>query len=66
MPIDASILNEIEHLRELRPDEKVALAEKIDLLRFSNSQTVFNYGDPGNALYIVRSGEVEIYVKNDQ
>ncbi len=66
MPIDASILNEIEHLRELDKEEKAALAEKIDLLRYSSGQTVFNYGDPGHALYSVRSGEVEIYVKNDQ
>ena len=66
MPIDASILNEIEHLRELNPEEKTALADKIDLLRYSTGQAVFNYGDPGHALYIVRSGEVEIYVKNDQ
>src|SRR5579863_1838617 len=66
MPIDASILNEVEHLRELNPDEKTALAEKIDLLRYSAGQAVFNYGDPGDALYIVRSGEVEIYVRNDQ
>jgi CRP/FNR family cyclic AMP-dependent transcriptional regulator len=66
MPIDASILNEIEHLRELNPEEKAALADKIDLLRYSTGQSVFNYGDPGHALYIVRSGEVEIYVKNDQ
>jgi CRP/FNR family cyclic AMP-dependent transcriptional regulator len=66
MPIDASILNEVEHLRELKQEEKAALAEKIDLLRYSTGQTVFNYGDPGHAMYIVRSGEVEIYVKNDQ
>jgi CRP/FNR family transcriptional regulator, cyclic AMP receptor protein len=66
MSIDASILNEVEHLRELNPEEKAALAEKIDLLRYSAGQAVFNYGDPGHALYIVRSGEVEIYVKNDQ
>jgi CRP/FNR family cyclic AMP-dependent transcriptional regulator len=66
MPIDASILNEIGHLRELSPPEQAALAEKIDLLRYSTSQMVFNYGDPGHALYIVRSGEFEIYVKNDQ
>src|SRR5580704_9674876 len=66
MPIDASILNEIEHLRELNPEEKTALADKIDLLRYSTGQEVFNYGDPGHALYIVRSGEVEIFVKNDQ
>ena len=66
MPIDASILNEMEHLSELSQEEKAALAEKIDLLRYSAGQFVFNYGDPGHALYIVRSGEVEIYVKNDQ
>lgn len=66
MPIDASILNEVEHLRELNQEEKSALADKIDLLRYSTGQAVFNYGDPGHALYIVRSGEVEIYVKNHQ
>jgi CRP/FNR family transcriptional regulator, cyclic AMP receptor protein len=66
MPIDASILSEIEHLRELNPLEQAALAEKIDLLRYSAGQMVFSYGDPGHALYIVRSGEFEIYVKNDQ
>jgi CRP-like cAMP-binding protein len=66
MPIDASILNEVEHLRELTQEEKAALAEKIDLLRYATGQPVFNYGDPGHAMYIVRSGEVEIYVKNDQ
>jgi CRP/FNR family transcriptional regulator, cyclic AMP receptor protein len=66
MPLDASILSEIEHLRELSPLEQAALAEKMDLLRYSAGQIVFNYGDPGNALYIVRKGEFEIYVKNDQ
>src|ERR1700682_5863040 len=66
MPIDASILNEVEHLRELGEKEKGALAEKIELFRYASGETIFNYGDPGHALYIVRSGEVEIYVKNDQ
>jgi CRP/FNR family transcriptional regulator, cyclic AMP receptor protein len=66
MPIDTSILNEIEHLRELNPLEQAALAEKIDLLVYSADQMVFSYGDPGHALYIVRRGEFEIYVKNDQ
>lgn len=66
MPIDASILNEVEHLRELRQEEKAALADKMDLLHYSAGQTIFNYGDPGNAMYIIRSGEVEIYVKNNQ
>jgi CRP/FNR family cyclic AMP-dependent transcriptional regulator len=38
----------------------------MDLLTYTPGQAVFNYGDPGHAMYIVRSGEVEIYVKNDQ
>jgi CRP/FNR family cyclic AMP-dependent transcriptional regulator len=66
MPIDASILSEIGHLSELSAGERSALAEKIDLMSYTAGQTIFNLGDPGHALYIVRSGEVEIYVKNDQ
>jgi CRP/FNR family cyclic AMP-dependent transcriptional regulator len=66
MPIDASILSEIDHLRELGAGDRTALAEKIDLMVYSAGETVFNLGDPGHALYIVRSGEVEIYLKNDQ
>jgi CRP/FNR family transcriptional regulator, cyclic AMP receptor protein len=66
MSIDASILTEIEHLRELAENERAALSEEIDLHRYAAGQIVFSYGDPGHALYIVRSGEVEIYIKNDQ
>jgi len=66
MPTDPSILQEVAHLRELGERERSALAERIDLLEFSPGQSIFNYGDPGNALYIIRSGEVEIFIKNDQ
>jgi uncharacterized membrane protein len=66
MPIDVSILNEVEHLRDLGDAEKAALAQEMDLLQYADGQNIVNYGDPGHALFIVRSGEVEIYVKNDQ
>jgi len=66
MPIDASIVAEIEHLQDLKPEEQAALAERIELLRYKAGEMIFNFGDPGHALYIVRSGEVEIFVKNDQ
>src|ERR1700678_1288627 len=66
MPIDPAILNEIEHLRDLGEKEKASLAEKIDLLQFSPEQPVFGYGDPRHALYIIRSGQTETFVKNDQ
>ena len=66
MPIDAAVLAEIAHLRELSLDERSALAERIELLSYSSGAPIFQAGDPGHALYIVRSGEVEIFVKNDQ
>jgi CRP/FNR family cyclic AMP-dependent transcriptional regulator len=66
MPTDPSILIEVAHLRELSEIERAALAECIDLLRYSAGETIFNFGDPGNALYIVRSGEIEIFVRNDE
>src|SRR5712671_4647172 len=66
MSCDASILKEIEHLSELSDGERAALAERIDLVSFPAGHTIFEFGDPGHALYIVRSGEVEIYVKNDR
>jgi CRP/FNR family cyclic AMP-dependent transcriptional regulator len=66
MPTDPTILSEVAHLRELSDVERAALAERIDLLRFAPGESVFNFGDPGDALYIVRSGEVEIFLRNDE
>jgi len=66
MPTDPAILAEVAHLRELSDAERAALAERIDLERYHTGEIIFNYGDPGHALYIIRSGEVEIYLKNDQ
>jgi CRP/FNR family cyclic AMP-dependent transcriptional regulator len=65
MPIDPAILQEVDHFRDLTGPERNALAARIDLHRFESGNTIFSYGDPGHALYIVRSGEVEIYIKND-
>ncbi|MDP8979867.1 MAG: cyclic nucleotide-binding domain-containing protein [Acidobacteriota bacterium] len=66
MALDPLILNEVVHLQSLSPSEKAALAERMDLMRYQAGQIVFEYGDPGHALFIVRLGEVEIYIKNNQ
>ena len=66
MALDPVILNEIAHLQGLNPSEKAALAERMDLIRYQPGQIVFDYGDPGHALFMVRSGEVEIYIQNEQ
>jgi len=66
MSCDASILKEIDHLKDLTDAERAALAQRIDLDSYPAGHTIFEFGDPGHALYIVRKGEVEIYVKNDR
>jgi uncharacterized membrane protein len=45
--------------------ERATLAERVELVRFKVGQAVFNYGDPGDSMFIVRSGAVEISFKND-
>ena len=59
MSCDASILKEIEHLNDLTDAERAALAQRIDLDSYPAGHTIFEFGDPGHALYIVRKGEVE-------
>lgn len=66
MPIDPALIQEIDHLRDLKEEERAALAERIELVSFGSGQIIFDRGDPGDALYIVRAGEVEIFLKNDQ
>ncbi len=66
MPIDSGIFEAVNHLRDLSATEKAALADRIELVEYKAGETIFSYGDPGHALYIIRSGEVEIYVKNDK
>jgi uncharacterized membrane protein len=41
------------------------LAGELDVVRFPEGHMVFTYGDPGDALFVIRSGEVEVFFKDD-
>jgi uncharacterized membrane protein len=49
----------------LDDQERAILAERVDRAAIPAGSVVFHYGDPGDALYVVVSGEVEIFFKND-
>jgi CRP/FNR family cyclic AMP-dependent transcriptional regulator len=49
----------------LDDQERAALAERIDSVRMPAGSTVFHHGDPGDAMYVVCEGEVEMFFKND-
>jgi CRP/FNR family transcriptional regulator, cyclic AMP receptor protein len=65
MSADPEILAEVPLFQLLDADERAALAAKVDAIRAPAGKVLFNYGDPGDSLYIVREGEVEIFFKND-
>jgi CRP/FNR family cyclic AMP-dependent transcriptional regulator len=65
MSADPEILTEVPFFQLLDADERAALAAKVETVTSPAGKTLFSYGDPGDSLYIVREGEVEIFFKND-
>ncbi len=65
MPTDSSLLAEVPFFQLLDEQERTTLAAHMDVVRLSAGETVFHYGDPGDSLYVIRSGEVEISFKDD-
>ncbi len=50
-----------EHLNE---DDRIALAKVIDELKVPAGHTLFQAGDPGDSLFIVRVGQIELFIKD--
>jgi CRP/FNR family transcriptional regulator, cyclic AMP receptor protein len=61
----SEILAEVPFFALLDDQERAALADRVELVKLETGKTIFKRGDPGDALYVVRSGEVEISFKND-
>ena len=64
MPCDARMLAAVELFEHLSDEERARLAGFIDELNLSAGETLFNAGEPGESLYVVRSGEIELFIKD--
>jgi len=64
MPCDAEMLAEVELFEHLSDEDRRLLAGVIDLRRIGGGETLFHTGDPGESLYVVRNGEVELFIKD--
>lgn len=64
MSCDVEMLAGIEFFEMLEEDDRIALADVIDYEKLDADQILFQTGEPGDALYIVRSGEIELYIKD--
>jgi CRP/FNR family cyclic AMP-dependent transcriptional regulator len=64
MPCDPNFLNNIKMFELLNEGDRIALAEVVDELTVPEGHTLFQAGDPGDSLFIVNSGEIELFIKD--
>lgn len=64
MPCDPDFLANIGMFEHLNEDDRIALANVVDELKVSADHTLFQAGDPGDSLFIVRVGQIELFIKD--
>lgn len=64
MPCDPGFLANIKMFELLNEDDRLALGNVVDELPIPAGQTLFQSGDPGDSLFIVQSGEIELFIKD--
>jgi len=62
MAADAELLADLPLFSALGAEELTLLAQAVELRSLQAGETLFRAGDPGEAMYIVTSGEIEISV----
>lgn len=65
MSIDPEILADVPLFQLLDAEERASLATRVETITTPAGKMLFSYGDPGDALYLVCAGVVEIFFKND-
>ena len=65
MPTDAALLAEVPFFQLLDESDRESLASHLELVKIAAGQPVFEYGDPGDSVFIIRAGAVEIFFRDD-
>jgi CRP/FNR family cyclic AMP-dependent transcriptional regulator len=59
----AALLAQVSLFALLDDQERALLAERVETVKFADGAVIFNVGDPGDSMYIVTEGEVQLSVK---
>jgi CRP/FNR family cyclic AMP-dependent transcriptional regulator len=62
---EVEMLKEIPLFQLLGEEERKELASQLELVRYPAGHMVFHIGDPGDSMFIVCKGELEVFFKND-
>ncbi|MEW5742381.1 MAG: DUF1003 domain-containing protein [Myxococcota bacterium] len=64
MPVDTTLLAGVPLFERFNEEERAVLAAQLDEVEFKAGEVIFKRGEPGGAVFIVASGEVEIYIED--
>jgi len=64
MPCDPELLKGIEIFELLHIEDRIELAKVVDSIRLQAGEMLFQAGEPGESLFIVRSGSIELSIKD--
>lgn len=64
MPCDPDLLKGIAIFELLHEDERIELAKVVDSVQLQAGTILFQAGEPGESLFIVRTGSIELYIKD--
>ncbi|KAL2810699.1 cyclic nucleotide-binding-like protein [Aspergillus granulosus] len=56
-----AFLEEVPLLSSLKPYERAKVADALDTIKYSTGSTIIAEGDPGDAFYLLESGEAEAF-----
>ncbi|GAA84967.1 hypothetical protein AtubIFM55763_003474 [Aspergillus tubingensis] len=56
-----AFLEEVPLLSSLKPYERAKIADALDAIKYPAGSTIINEGDPGDAFYLLESGEAEAF-----
>jgi uncharacterized membrane protein len=66
MSTTPAMLGEIPLFSLMDQEERALLSEKMQLVQFTKGETMFERGDAGDSLMIIRAGRVQVFVENTE
>jgi uncharacterized membrane protein len=66
MSADVAMIAEVPIFELMDDDERQALAQMMDCREFKAGAVLFEYGDPGGEIFVLRTGDVEVFVENHE